>query len=146
MSNSGKGLLLAAVCLFLCAQSAVQAEALSAKEVYLKYRSALAKAAKIEDLQSFMAKHVVDEIQQTPADMKPMMFGLMKETAPKTVEILSEEVKGDNALLKLSGKGDSLFKGATITKEDTKGSVKLLRENGEWKIDKESWESKIEAK
>ena len=130
--------------LFLNA-AGVQAEALTPKETYLKYRAALPAAQKIEDVSSFMCKRVNEEIKGTPADMKPMMFGFIKETAPKTVQILSEEVKGDNATLVLTGKSEPEVQNGNKVKEDTKGKVTFLKEDGVWKIDKESWDSKVKV-
>jgi len=124
----------------------VGAAALSPTATYLKYRTALASATKIEELSSFLAKQVNDEIKQTPAEMKPMMFGLMKETTPQQVKVLSEDIQGDNANIALSSEAPAAIGQSSIAAEITKGSVTLTKEDGEWKIKKESWDSKIVAK
>ena len=118
------------------------ADSLSPKDSYLKYRTALAGAHKIEDLQSMLCKTVNEDIAHTPAPMKPMMFDLMKTTAPLSVQVVSEAVSGDNATLTLSGKSEPA---GSKVKEQTSGKVTLVKENGTWKIKKESWNSKIEG-
>lgn len=80
------------------------ADSLSPKEAYLKYKTALSSASKIEDLSTMLSKKVNEEVKNTPPDMKPMMFGLMKESSPHAVQVLTEEVKGDKATLTLTGK------------------------------------------
>jgi len=117
------------------------ADPLSPKATFEKYRAALLQAGKIEDLQSMFSKKVNEEINNTPAEVRPAMFDLVKTMEPHSVEVLSEEVTGDNATLALSGKtepADSKFK------EHTSGKVTLVKEDGVWKIVKESWDSKIE--
>lgn len=146
MKLKTRNLLLASGVLLATGSAFCAEEAQAPKDLYLKYRSALLKASKIDDLKPFLCKKVVAEIDQTPADMKPMMFGIMKETSPNTVQILSEDLKGDNATLTLTGIGEPAPKNVTITKEEIKGTVKLVKEAGAWKIDKESWEVKVEAK
>ena len=131
------------VSLLLLSGNIALANTPSPKETYLKYRDALASANKVEDLTSYMCKKVIDDINHTPTDMKPMMFGLMKETAPKQVKVLSEEIKGDNATLALTSTGDTVSKNSS---ETSKGSVTFVKENDEWKINKESWNIKIETK
>lgn len=117
----------------------------SPKETYFKYRAALSAASKIDDVSSFLCKRVNEEIQKTPAPMKPMMFGLMKEITPKKVDVVSDVVNGDNATLTLTGKDELLAKVDPNAKEVSKGTVTLVKENGIWKIDKESWETKIKS-
>lgn len=126
----------------MSASEALAADALSPKETYLKYRSALPAANKIEDVSSFMCKKVNDDIAHTPAEMKPMMFGFMKETSPKAVQVVSEEVKGETATVLLEGKSAPEAKDGNAVKEECKGKVTFVREGGIWKIEKESWDIK----
>jgi hypothetical protein len=126
----------------LLAVSPAFADSPSPTDTYLKYRAALVGAKKIEDVQSMLCKAVNEKIDHTPADMKPMMFELVKITAPLSVQVLSEAVNGDNATLIISGKTEPA--GANVS-EKTSGKVTLKKETGIWKIDKEAWDSKIEA-
>lgn len=117
---------------------------MSAKETYLQFHKALLAANKIDDLSSYMCKRVRLEIEKTPADEKPIFFSFMKETMPKTVTVISEKLDNDTATLVLSTQDAPETRGNKNAKEETKGSVKLLKEQGQWKIDKESWETKME--
>jgi hypothetical protein len=130
--------------IFACvlAGSPVLADSLSPKETYLKYRATLAAADKVEAIQPMCCKKVNEEIDQTPADMKPKMFEFIKATAPLSVEVLSEAVDGDTATLNLSGKTEPA---ASNVSERTLGKVTLVKEDGMWKIGKESWNSKVEV-
>lgn len=139
-----KALALAMLVSGLSCMPAALADEAGPKEVYLKYKTAMDSASKIEDLSQFLAKHVNDEIAKTPADMKPMMFGFMKESAPHAVQIISETVDGNSATLTLTGKTEPDKINGEKVKEQTKGSCKLVKEAGAWKIDKESWDSKVE--
>ena len=118
------------------------ADGLSATDFYMKYRTALAGASKIEQLQSMLCKKANEEIDGTPAGMKPMLFGLMKAMGPKSVQVLSEEVTSDTATLILSGKTEPATANAN---EKTSGKVTLVKEDGAWKIGKEFWDSKIQV-
>lgn len=133
--------------MFICgcalAVTPALADSLSPTQAYLKYRTAFATADKVEALQPMFCKKVNEEIDQTPPDMKPQMFGFMKATAPATVQVLSEAVDGDTATLKLSGKTEP--SGPNVS-EHTVGKVTLVKEGGAWKIGKEAWDSKVEMK
>lgn len=139
---TGAGLALSLV-LSIFSNGAFAAE-LSPKETYNKFHAAMLKAGSIDEVKSFMCKRVNEEINNTPADMKPMMFGFLKATLPNEVIVGAEEVKGDTATLALSVKADPAAKEDKTRKEETTGSVKLIKEGGVWKIDKESWQSKVE--
>jgi hypothetical protein len=120
---------------------AAMAADLSPKETYLKYRPALEKAKKIEDVSSFLCKKVNEEIAHTPAEMRPMMFDMMKAFQPSDVKIVTEDLKGDTAMLTM--KCDKTDKN---TKETGTGTCTFVKEDGVWKINKEQWNSKVETK
>ncbi len=128
---------------FAFGNCAVLADALSPKDTYMKYRAALAKAKEVKEITPFLCKKSCEQINQTPESDKPMMFGFMKETTPAVVQVISEEIKDDHASLKLSGKEAGLAKADSSVKETTEGTVTFVKENGEWKIDKENWNSSI---
>jgi len=138
------GILSAALAVLL-AGAAIAGEA-SPTTVYLEYHKALQTAQAIDAVASFMSKKVNDEIQTTPADMKPMMFGMIKDLTPKVVQVTSEKIDGDHATLTLATSDSSQEAAPTKAalpnaQEKTEGSVTLVRESGSWKIDKESWKS-----
>lgn len=117
------------------------AETISPKEAYLKYRTALAAATKIDDLQPMLCKKANDEIKSTPAEMKPLMIGLMQDMTPKTVQVVSETIGESTASLTLAS---NTIANDSKTKEKAQGKVIMVKEDGVWKIGKESWESKVE--
>ncbi|HEY9787685.1 MAG TPA: hypothetical protein V6D17_20015 [Candidatus Obscuribacterales bacterium] len=120
-----------------------QAEDNTPKETYLHYRTALLSAKSIDDVRSMLSKRTNDEIESTPKEMKSMMFDVIKAMAPKTVQVLAEEVNADNATLTLTAKTEP--DNAKVT-EKTTGTVTLVKEGGSWKIDREKWNTKIEAR
>jgi hypothetical protein len=118
------------------------ADSSSPTEAYMKYRAALLAANKVEDIEPMLSKNGVNQINQTPDKDKPMMFNLIQVMTPHDVKVLSESVTGDAATLTLSGVTEPP---GSKAKETTSGSVKLVKEDGAWKVDKEDWQSKIEA-
>lgn len=116
-------------------------EQISPTETYMQYHNTLSTATTVDAVQPFMCKKVIKDIDETPADMKSKMFGLIKELTPKSVKVTSEKIEGDEATLSLEDtSAQSTPKGMN---EKTDGAVTLVREDGSWKIDKESWNSHI---
>lgn len=113
--------------------ASVAAATITPSDVYLQYRAALVDAKDISAVAPLMTKSVNEDINHTPEKDKPMMFGILKSFSPKTVQILSEKIDGEKAVLTVSGD----------PKEKETGTVSLLRENGLWKIEKESWKASI---
>ncbi len=113
------------------------------ESVYNKYHQALVNAKTFEDVTPFLCAKGVKEMKETPAEERTMMFGFIKETCPKDVHIVSSTIDGETANLKLIvGDGKPVFADRPIvgkTKEETKGECRMIVENGEWKVDKESW-------
>ena len=120
------------------------AEPPSPQERYLDYHKALAAAKDVTAIEPFMSRKVVNEIRSTPEEQRAMMFGLMKEMTPKTVQVVSEKIDGERAEVNLTGKSSDQPEAASgKVKEETTGTVKFVLEDGAWKIDKESWNTKV---
>lgn len=160
--------------LAISSAGAVQAEAeKTPKEVYLEFHQAMLKADTVDAISGYMCAKVVDDIKTTPSAMKSMMFVVMKELAPKTVQVTSEKTENDHSLLtvesnftavgsdageskssapppadakKPAGKTDASTPTFSVKSEKASGTVQLVKENGVWKIEKESWKSKVELK
>jgi hypothetical protein len=131
-------------CLIACTTiMTASAEEQTPKAVYLDYFKTFLSATDVNAVIPYMCKSVVKQMNETPADMKPMMFGVMKEMTPKEIEILSEKVDGDHATMTLSGKPNTTDPNMT---EKNDGTVTMIREDGAWKIEKESWNSSIKSK
>jgi hypothetical protein len=104
----------------------------SASEFYQAYRKALAKAQKIDDLLPMMAANRRAQVEKTPADERTMMFGMLKEmTADQgEIKIVKETATAKGAELAVEAKNGT-------------GTVTLVKEGADWKVDKESWKSKM---
>lgn len=104
----------------------------SATEFYQAYRKAFAKAEKIEDLLPMMAANRRAQMEKTPADERNMMFGMLKEMTAEQgeVKVLKETATANGAELAVQAKNGT-------------GTVTIVKEGGGWKLDKESWKSKM---
>ena len=111
--------------------SAEQA-AQSATEFYQAYRKAFAKAQKIEDLLPMMAASRRAQVEKTPADERTMMFGMLKEMTAEQgeVKVVKETATKNGVDLAVEAKNGT-------------GTVAIVKESGGWKLDKESWKSKM---
>ena len=107
-------------------------QAQSGTEFYQAYRKAFAKAQKMEDLLPMMAANRRAQMEKTPADERTMMWGMLKEmtAAQGDVKVLKETPTASGAELAVQAK-------------DGVGTVTLVKEGGAWKLDKESWKSKM---
>ncbi len=139
-------LLIGGVAAVLIPAAAFAADAkVTPESVFIKYHQTLLNAKSVDDVTPFMCAGRVKEVQSTPAEDRAMMFSFIKETCPKDVHIVSAKVDGDKANLKLvvgDGKPQILDRPLIgKVKEETAGECAMVMENGEWKVDKESWKS-----
>lgn len=119
----------------------------------------------------FAAKRVEqiksDEEKLPPAQIKAM-FQFMQKVSPRKVRILGEAITNDTCTLTLDAPGykDPIFGAASlgvdsssvaspessasveaesgvqaVKKKGTTGKISMVREDGQWKIEKESWMS-----
>jgi hypothetical protein len=104
----------------------------SATEVYQAYRKVLAKAQKIEDLLPMMGASRRAQVEKTPADERKMMFEMVKEMTAEQgdVKVVKETATANGAELAVQAKNGT-------------GTVTLVKEGAGWKVDKESWKSKM---
>lgn len=134
-----------AICLFPAVSFAEDAAKATPESVYNKYHQAMINAKSYEDVMPFLVEKTVKQMKDTPASDRTMMFGFMQETCPKDVHIVSSKIDGAKANLKLIvGDGKPVITDRPMLgkiKEETKGEVNLVVENGEWKIEKEIWNS-----
>ena len=122
------------VVLFATAPVFAQA-APSASDFYMQYRKAFDAAKKIEDVLPFMSAETTKQIQATPAAERAEMFELIKMMGTLTNVKITKETP--------------TAKGATLTvtaldsdKNNTTGTIDIVKENNAWKIGKESWSTK----
>ncbi len=106
----------------------------TASQFYMKFRAAFEKAKTVDELLPYMAKENRAQIAATPADDKAKMFEMMKMMNKLSdVKITKEEKTAAGATLTVTG--------VDADKKKVNGSVDVVKEEGEWKIGKESWRS-----
>jgi hypothetical protein len=116
------------------------------ESAYRTYHQAMVNAKTYKDVTPYLVAKAVKEMEDTPAEERKMMFGMLKELCPKDVRIVSSQIDGEKASLKLVvGDGKPVIVDRPIfgkTKEETSGECTMFVENGQWKVDKESWKTK----
>ena len=118
------------------ATTAVQAQGeQSATQFYMAYRAAFAKATKVDDLLPYMSKARKAEIEKTPAGERAKMFAFIKELDTVTQIKVIKEAKSANGVT-LSAEG------VDSDKKKSTGTIDVVREDGAWKLGKESWSTK----
>jgi hypothetical protein len=106
-----------------------------ATQFYLAYRAAFAKATKVDDLLPYMSKARRAEIEKTPAGERAKMFAFIKELDTVTQIKVIKEAKSANGVT-LSAEG------VDGDKNKSTGTIDVVREDGAWKLGKESWSTK----
>ncbi len=103
-------------------------------QTYVAYRAAVQKAKAIEDLAPWLAKESRAMIDETPADERPMLFGMLQDMsgAMTDLKIVSEKIDGETAELAVE---------ATADGAKTKGTVTMRKEDGAWRLVTERWHS-----
>ncbi len=134
-------------------------------QIYLNFHEKMLVASSVDELcPMFAAKRVEqiksDEEKLPPAQIKAM-FQFMQKVSPRKVRILGEAITNDTCTLTLDAPGyqDPIFaapslevgtvaasasfnaeSGAqSVKKKGTTGKISMVREDGQWKIEKESW-------
>ena len=129
---------LTAVVLLVCAAAstaAAQTANQTASEFYMKYRAAFDKAKAIEELLPYASKSMKADIESTPAAERPGMFKMIKEMSKMSnVKIVKETKTADGVTLSVEAVGEDRGK--------MTGQIQIVKEDGAWKIGKESWSSK----
>ena len=121
---------------FALATTAVQAQTeQSATQFYMAYRAAFAKATKVDELLPFMAKARRAEIEKTPAGERSKMFAFIKELDTVSQIKVTKETKTANGVTLAA-------EGIDGDKKKSTGTIDVVREDGGWKLGKESWSTK----
>jgi HEAT repeat protein len=104
-----------------------------ATKAYEEYRTVLAKAKKIEDVLPYLAKTRRAKVEETPAELRARMFDLLKATSEvvelKVVKETATEAGAELEVRAVTGLGT-----------DETGKVKMVREDGTFRLDEEDWE------
>ncbi len=115
----------------------------SPTETYLEFHEKMLAASSVDQLSPMFTKSRADQIKTDKEKMPPAqikaMFNFMQELAPRKVHVLAEQTDGDICMLAVEAPEykDPIL--GTQSKSVTKGTIRLIREDGRWKIEKEQW-------
>lgn len=104
-------------------------------QVYAKYNKAL-KAGNFDEMLTYISKKQVANLQKYSEEEKQKMFKFLQTSAPEEYQVLKTDVSESSATLHLKGKVLNPFDGQA---KMSTGKVKFVKEDGNWKIDKEHW-------
>lgn len=111
----------------------------SPTDSYLKLHQLELKMTKYEDTFAWRTKRSIAKDPKLSDKENDQIVGLMKMMMPKSVKVLSATINGQEATLKAiapPGLNDD-------PKSKTMGTIIMLHEDKEWKIDTEKWSTKI---
>ena len=108
----------------------------TATQFYMAYRAAFDKATKIEDITPYMCAANRKQAEDTPKAERDQMFEMIKSFDTHTkIKVTKEDHRGDGSVA------------LTVTAYDTDqqkevgATVTIVKEDGAWKLQKESWTS-----
>ena len=107
----------------------------TASQFYMEFRAAFDKAKAVEDLLPYMAAARRKQMESTPPAERQKMFGLMKILGALTNVKVTKETRTDEGATLIVEALDS-------DKAKTTGTITLVREDGAWKIARESFSTK----
>ena len=119
------------VAAFVVGMVPLAAQQTTATRFFTAYQAAWAKAKSFQDIVAMHSKASQAELAKMPADQQKMMFEMSKTMDPTNVKVVKETASPTGATLELSGTAD----GKTV-----KGTAELVKEDGAWKMVKESWQ------
>jgi len=132
---------LAAAALFALAQGAPAQEPPEA--VYAKFHRALA-AGNLDEMLKYAPAARRAELAGMPAAQKQATVEFMARLAPKNHAITGKQVSpdGNRATLRATGTGTALLNSKPETQY---GTIAMVKEGGEWKVDQTSWDNNPKA-
>ncbi len=125
--------------LFICATVLPSMAQNDPASTYAAINSAI-KQGNLNEMVKYMSKSSQADIardRSKPDFSEEKIMKLLQFMAPLTYKVEKQIIKGDRAVLELSGKTHSIFKPDTV--ENSYGRTLLLKEDGQWRLDKESW-------
>ncbi len=140
MLNRSMRALFLAVALTLPCLSPVLADT-TPGQAYLELHKKELAAKSYADIAVLRAKASIAQDKMDPKE-QDQLFPLLKSLMPHDVTVVSEKVTGDSATLNVVAAPDPSLKPGD--KETTTGVVELLKEDGQWKLNREKWDSKAE--
>ena len=105
--------------------------------VYARFHRAL-HAGNVADLQRYGTPAGGAELAAAPPAQRKAMLEFMGKLIPKDYSVAGKEISpdGNTATLRVTARGDATSLGGTGT---IYGSVVMLKQGGEWKVDKSNW-------
>jgi hypothetical protein len=114
----------------------------SPTQAYIEIHKKELAANSYSDLLPIRSKASIAKDPPMTDEEKAQIFPLFKATLPKTVTVTGETIEGNKATVTATAAPDMDLKPGD--KETTLGTITLVLEDGEWKMEKESWNSKAE--
>jgi hypothetical protein len=100
------------------------------KQIYHEYHNLLQKED-IPALKKYISSERQEEMLEEGAEMK---IQLIKEIMPSEIKVKNAKISGDTAVLEVEGK---------MRDQRMSGKVDFIKEDGQWKVHKESWQVTI---
>jgi hypothetical protein len=140
--------------------SSVKAAEVSPKQFYLQYHQRCLVVSSPKALLPWRSKDSLARDEPMADEEIEQVYPMIRDMMSKNVTVISEEIKGDRATLKVTGEvpaaaaaepadtkaAKSAKSGqkaaaapATSKPEQAVGVVLLVKEGGQWKMDHESW-------
>lgn len=105
---------------------------LTPKQVYDKYTQAQS-SANLGEYRKYVSQ-ALNKKTQTPG-AEAMFSKLAQSMMVKNVEITGQDISKNTAILKATGD-------LPMSKRPAEGTITIVKENDEWKVDREEWVSK----
>jgi hypothetical protein len=107
-----------------------QAPELDPLATYKQYLTVLAKAKTLDELLPYYTKELAEGLRKMPADMQANYLKMNARTLTN-LQVTKQDVGTDKAEFQLTAQ--------TPSGVATAGAATLVKEDGRWKIDDESW-------
>ena len=99
-------------------------------QFYKGYLAVLAKAKSLDELLPYYTRELVDSLRKMPAEMQANYIK-MNAHALTDLKVTKQQVDSSKAVFEMSAK--------TADGRETTGSATLVKEDGAWKVEDESW-------
>lgn len=96
-------------------------------ENYMAYHNALSDGD-MKEMKKYLAKNMVTQLEQSGMEDTEILK-MIQSTVPKEVKITDEEIKNNSATLIATGNAGY-----------QEGTIEMVKEDGKWKLLKESWQ------
>ena len=88
-------------------------------------------AGDIEEYKKYTSQEILNMMPEDPVELNEGIE-FQQLVFPTNIEIISTKIDGDKAVLKARG-----IRGNEVSR----GTITMLKENGDWKVNKQSWQS-----